>query len=87
MAAPGGPTGHTATPTASPAASDGTVDCDHYRVRIGPYLKCTRCGDLTTVVPTDPECDDCDFETHRCRLCEQVLDHSEVHWCPKAVGK
>lgn len=60
----------------------------HYRIAVGPLSKCTYCGDVAEqpITRYDPNCPDCEFDTHRCGHCGQTLDHTEAHRCPKVYG-
>lgn len=73
------------TRTRPVSSEDG---CAHAYMRaIGPYLKCTACGEVTAAAEGyDPNCPNCEWELHRCGHCGSPLDHSETHDCPKAYG-
>lgn len=64
--------------------------CAHTNtIRVLAYVKCTRCGEVWAQPGHgyDPNCPDCEFETHRCGRCGEQLDHTERHRCMIALRR
>lgn len=55
-------------------------------MKILGYVKCSGCGEVWALNTYNPDCPDCEFETHRCGHCGETLDHTEYHKCPRAYG-